>query len=343
MQSGEPPDVFQSWGGGVMNEYAKAGLLRDITADLDKDGWRDTYAPGPLAVYSFEGKNYGVPRDQGMVGFWYNKDLFEQAGIDAPPATWTEFLEDVQTLKDAGITPISIGEGDKWPGMHYWNYLATRLCGQAGFDAAMARTGSFADPCFVEAGTKLQELVALEPFQEGFLGAVHDDMQAAFGNGKAAMELSGQWAPSTQAANSADQKGVQNLGLFGFPEVEGGAGAGTDVVGGGNGFAIGKNAEPEAIDFVKYLTSVENQTIIAANGSGIPVVKGAEKGLTDPNMLQVAQTFAAADYFQLYYDQFLPPATGSVLNDSVQGLFAGTLTPEQVAQAVEDSVAQELK
>jgi raffinose/stachyose/melibiose transport system substrate-binding protein len=131
--------------------------------------------------------------------------------------------------------------------------------------------------------------------------------------------------------------------LFGFPAVEGGAGAGTDVVGGGNGFAIGKNAEAEAIDFVKYLTSVENQTIVAEHGSGIPVVKGAEVGLTDPNMLQVQQAFAAAEYFQLYYDQFLPPATGSVLNDSVQGLFAGTLTPEQVAQAVEDSVAQELQ
>jgi len=345
MQSGDPPDIFQSWGGGTFNQQVEAGLLKDITADLDADSaWRDSFAPGALGVYSYQGKNYGVPWDMGMVGFWYNKALFEQAGIDAPPATWTEFLEDVQILKDAGITPISIGEGDKWPGMHFWNYLATRLCGQAKFEAAMARTGSFTDPCFVEAGAKLQELVALEPFQEGFLGAVHDDMQAAFGNGKAAMELSGQWAPSTSAANSADQQGIgDNLALFGFPEVEGGAGAGTDVVGGGNGFAIGKNAEPEAIDFVKYLTSVENQTIIAANGSGIPVVKGAEVGLTDPNMLQVQETFAAANYFQLYYDQFLPPATGSVLNDSVQGLFAGTMTPEEVAQAVEDSVAQEMK
>jgi raffinose/stachyose/melibiose transport system substrate-binding protein len=297
-----------------------------------------------LGVYSYQGKNYGVPWDMGMVGFWYNKALFEQAGIDAPPATWTEFLEDVQTLKDAGITPISIGEGDKWPGMHFWNYLATRLCGQEKFEAAMARTGSFTDPCFVEAGVKLQELVALEPFQEGFLGAIHDEMQATFGNGEAAMELSGQWAPTVQAANSADGQGVgENLGLFNFPAVEGGAGAGTDVVGGGNGFAIGKNAEPEAIDFVKYLTSVENQTIVAEHVSGIPVVKGAEAGLADPNMLQVQQAFAGAEYFQLYYDQFLPPATGSVLNDSVQGLFAGTLTPEQVAQAVEDSVAQEIK
>ena len=344
MQSGDPPDIFQSWGGGTFNQQVEAGLLKDITADLEADtAWRDSFAPGALGVYSYQGKNYGVPWDMGMVGFWYNKDLFEQAGIDAPPATWDEFLEDVQALKDAGITPIAIGEGDKWPGMHFWNYLATRICGQEKFEAAMARTGSFADPCFVEAGVKLQELLALEPFQDGFLGATHDEMQATFGNGLAAMELSGQWAPSTQSANAADQVGVENLGLFGFPAVDGGAGAGTDVVGGGNGFAIGKNAEPEAVDFVKYLTSVENQTVIAANGSGIPVVKGAEQGLTDPNMLQVAETFAAAEYFQLYYDQFLPPATGSVLNDSVQGLFAGTLAPEEVAQAVEDSVAQEIE
>jgi raffinose/stachyose/melibiose transport system substrate-binding protein len=345
MQSGEVPDIFQSWGGGTFNQQVEAGLLKDITADLNADTkWRDSFAPGALGVYSYKGKNYGVPWDMGMVGFWYNKALFKQAGIDTPPTSWTEFLDVVQKLKDAGITPISIGEGDKWPGMHFWNYLATRLCGQEKFEAAMARTGSFTDPCFVEAGVKLQELLALEPFQDGFLGATHDEMQATFGNGKAAMELSGQWAPSTSKANSADEKGLgENLGLFGFPAIEGGAGAGTDVVGGGNGFAIGKNAEPEAIDFVKYLTSVENQTIIAANGSGIPVVKGAEKGLTDPNMLQVQSTFAAAQYFQLYYDQFLPPATGSVLNDSVQGLFAGTLTPEQVAQAVEDSVAQEMK
>ncbi|HMB24191.1 MAG: extracellular solute-binding protein [Chloroflexota bacterium] len=344
LQSGDAPDIFQSWGGGGFNQQVEAGLLKDITADLDADkAWKDSFAPGALGVYSYGGKNYGVPWDMGMVGFWYNKDLFTKAGIDAPPATWTEFIDDVKALKAAGITPISIGEGDKWPGMHFWNYLATRICGQAKFEAAMDRSGSFTDPCFVEAGAKLQELVDLEPFQDGFLGATHDDMQATFGNGQAAMELSGQWAPTTQAANAADTKGVQNLGLFGFPEVEGGAGAGTDVVGGGNGFAIGKNAEPEAIDFVKYLTSVENQTIIAANGSGIPVVKGAEKGLKDPNMLQVQQTFAAAEYFQLYYDQFLPPATGSVLNDAVQKLFSKDATPEEMAQELEASAAEELK
>ena len=343
MQSGEVPDIFQSWGGGGLAEQIDAGLLKDITADLDADGgaWRKTFAPGALAVFSKDGKNYGVPWDMGMVGWWYNKDLFAQAGITSTPATWSEFLADVQKLKDAGITPISLGEGDTWTGMHIWSYLATRIGGEAAFTAAASRKGSFADPAFVQAGVELKNLLDLPPSQDGYLGATHDEMQATFGNGLAAMELSGQWAPTVQKANSADGIGVKNLGLFNFPAVEGGAGQASDVIGGGNGFAIGKNAEPEAIDFVKYLTSQANQTVIAASGTGIPVVKGAESGLTDPNLLLVQQSFAAAKYFQLYYDQVLPSAMGGIINDAVQKLYAGKASPEEVAQEIEAGAASQ--
>ena len=124
MQSGEVPDIFQSWGGGTLNQQIEAGLLKDITADLDADGgaWRNTFAPGALGVYSYQGKNYGVPWDMGMVGFWYNKALFEQGRnltLHPPPGPSSSMT--VKKLKDAGITPISIGEGDKWPGMHFWS------------------------------------------------------------------------------------------------------------------------------------------------------------------------------------------------------------------------------
>ncbi len=345
MQSGEVPDIFQSWGGAGLVEQIDAGLLKDITPDLDADGgkWRKSFAPGALAVFAKDGKNYGVPWDMGAVTWWYNKDLFKQAGIDKEPATWAELLADVKKLKDAGITPISLGEGHSWTGMHMWSYLATRIGGEAAFAAALDRSGSFADPAFVKAGEELKKLIDMEPFQDGFLGATHDDMQATFGNGKAAMLLGGQWTPETQAANSADQKGVKNLGMFGFPAVEGGAGKGTDVVGGGNGFAVGKDAEPEAVDFVKYLTSVENQIVIAENGSGIPVVAGAEVGLKNPNMKMVQETFAKAEYFQLYYDQFLPALVGGAINDETQKLFAGQATPEEVAKAIEASAAENMK
>jgi len=343
MQSGEPPDIFHSWGGGVMNEYAKAGLLRDITPELDANGgeWRSTLSPGPLGVYSYLGKNFGVATDMGMVGFWYNKALFAQAGIENPPATWTELIDDVKALKAAGITPIAIGEGDKWPGHFWWGYLITRICGQAGFEAAaITRTGSFTDPCIIEASTKLQELAELEPFQDGFLAATYGDEATAVGNGKAAMELMGQWAPAVQKDNSESKEGIgDNLAWFGFPMVEGGAGDPSDGYGGGNGYAVGKNAPDEAVDFLKYISSAPQATRMAENGSALPVVNGAS-GVTDPYLLTIQAKTAEAKYFQLYYDQALPPALGSIVNDTVQALLAGQLTPEEASQVVEEGFAQ---
>lgn len=344
MQSGNPPDIFQSWGGGTMNEYAKAGLLKDITSDLEKGGWKDTFSPGALGVYSFEGKYYGVPRDMGAVGFWYNKDLFAQAGIENTPTTWSELLEDIKILKAAGITPIALGEGDKWPGAFWWEYLAVRIGGKAAFDAAYSRKGAFTDAPFVEAGKKLQELIALKPFQDGFLGSSWPDEQVVMATSKAAMDLMGQWAPGAFKDASVDKKGLgDKLGWFPFPAVEGGAGDPADALGGGNGFIIGKDAPPEAVDFLKYISSVDSQIAQAKIGLSVPVVKGAEVGLTDPMLLLVQKGAAAAKYFQLYYDQAMPPAVGSVVNDSVQGVFAGTLTPEQCAAAIDESAKQELK
>ena len=342
MQAGDPPDIFQSWGGGVMNEYAKAGLLKDITADVQGE-WGNSIGPGALGVYAYQGKQYGVPWDMGVVGFWYNKDLFAQAGIDAPPATWDELLADVQLLKDAGITPIALGESEKWPGHFYWVYLATRIGGKAAFDAAYSRSGSFADAPYVQAGVELQRLIAAEPFQDGYMGMGHNDSEALIGDGQAAMLLMGQWAPETMRVNSTSGEGIGDaLGFFAFPAVEGGAGAGTDAMGGGNGFVVGKNAPPEAVDFLRYLTSLDNQIKLTELGVIIPVVKGAETHITDPNMVLVFNAVSDAEYFQLYYDQYLPPAVGEAVNDSVQGIFGGVLIPEEAAQAIDAAYVQEL-
>ena len=209
MQSGSPPDIFQSWGGGVLKQYADAGLVQDLTPSLQDNDWGDSFQPGPLSLYTFDGKTYGVPWNAGMVGFWYNKALFKKAGIDAPPATWTDFLADVKKLKAANITPIAVGEKDKWPGHFYWVYLAMRIGGKAAFDKAYNREGSFADPPFVDAGTKLKELIDLQPFQNGFLGAGYGDHQALMANGKAAMELMGQWAPGANRGVAAGCQGLQ--------------------------------------------------------------------------------------------------------------------------------------
>jgi raffinose/stachyose/melibiose transport system substrate-binding protein len=344
MQSGEPPDIFQSWGGGVLLEYAKADLVKDITADLAADGWGESFLPAALGLYGADGKNYGVPWRMGMVVFWYNKALFEQAEIEKNPETWPEFLETVQKIKDAGITPITVGEKDKWPGHFYWVYLATRIGGKAAIDAAYSREGSFTDPTFIDAGARLKELIDLEPFQEGFLGADYNASAATIANGNAAIQLMGHWDISVQKDQSESGEGLgENLDYFLFPSVEGGAGDPTDVLGGGDGFGIGKNASPEAIDFVRFMTSLENQKALAAKDLTVPpVVKGAETAVTDPLLKRIGATVGEANYLQLYYDQFLPPNTGLTVNDAVQTIFAGTATPEEAAQMIEDAAVAEM-
>jgi raffinose/stachyose/melibiose transport system substrate-binding protein len=344
MQSGSPPDIFQSWGGGVLKQYADAGLVQDLTPALQENGWGASFQPAPLSLYTFDGKSYGVPWNAGMVGFWYNKALFQKAGIAQPPATWSELLDDVKKLKAAGITPIALGEKEKWPGHFYWVYLATRIGGKDAFQKAYTRQGSFADPPFVQAGQKLKELVDLQPFQNGFLGAAYTDHQTLIANGQAAMELMGQWAPGVDRSVAQDVETYnKNLGWFPFPTVEGGAGDPSDALGGGDGFAIGKNAPKEAIDFIRFLTNVENQTAMTKAGTvSVPVVKGAEAGLADPLLKDVLSHLSQAKYYQLYYDQYLPPAVGQAVNDATQGLFAGTASPEDVAKTIEEAAAAEL-
>ncbi|MFC7482589.1 ABC transporter substrate-binding protein [Luedemannella flava] len=277
-------------GGGVLAQQVEAGLVKDITEATSS--WKGDLVPAGLQPYTVDGKLYGIPWDIGMVGFWYNKDLFAKAGISAPPKTWAEFLTVVQTIKGKGITPLALAGKDKWPGHFYWAYLAMRT---AGLDALKAAAASkdFNTPDFIQAGAHLKALVDLQPFQKGFLAAQYDKpggQAATMGNGQAAMELMGQWAPVTQTSSSASGKGLgDKLGFFTFPAVDGGKGAATDAFGGGNGFSIGKNAPPATVDFLKFLLNVDNQRTAAGNGTLVTNTAAAD-AIKDPNAATVAST-----------------------------------------------------
>ncbi|MEU8317430.1 extracellular solute-binding protein [Nonomuraea sp. NPDC048881] len=338
-QSGKAPDVFVTWGGGVLKQQIDAGLVKDVSADVAPV--LGTFTPAALSAYQFDGKTYGLPTDIGLVGFWYNKKLFAKAGISAPPATWAEFLDDVKKLKASGTTPIALAGKEKWPGHYYWAYLAMRIAGlpaltQAGVDH------DFTKPDFVAAGQQVKALAELQPFQKGFLGAGYgtpDGQAATVSNGKAAMELMGQWAPAVQKDSG---KGLgDDLGFFPFPAVEGGKGSIGDAFGGGNGLSVGADAPPQAVEFVKFMTRMDQHTKAVAAGGVLPVLKGEESAVKDANLKQVATLLAGASGYQLYLDQAYPPAVGQQVNDSVAELIAGTKTPEQIGQDISEVAKSE--
>jgi raffinose/stachyose/melibiose transport system substrate-binding protein len=343
LQSGQAPDLFQSWGGGGMAQQADAGYLQDITAAIAD--WKDTLG-GALSIYSYNGKVYGVPWDMGMIGFWYNKAAFAKAGITAPPTTWAEYLTDVQKLKDSGIAPLAIAGKDMWPSMHLWSYLILRM---AGYDALqdMIKSGDWNTDGCKAAGEEVLKLNALNPYQEGYKSATYDNEAAAVANGKAAMELMGQWAPGVEANNAANKKGLgEDLGWFAFPGVEGGKGDPTDGIGGGNGIVVGKDAPAEAVDFLKFFSSVYNaQKIVnpdpSGNSIGLSPVKGVDSSVLPATLQMVLAGANKANHIQLYLDQATNSAMGTAINKATVALFLGASTPEKVCQEITTAAAQQ--
>ena len=337
------PELFYSWGGGVMQAQDKAGFLKDITASVAP--WEDTLAQTANDAFKVDGKVVGVPFEVGEVVFYYNKKLFEKAGVKAEDIkTWDDFLGAVKKLKAAGITPIVVGAGEKWPMHFYYSYLVMRIGGEHALaDAKAGKDGGFKNATFVEAGKRLRELAALEPFQPGYLTTSHAQSSGIFGDGKAAMDLMGQWLLGMQAPNSTTGKGLaeEDIGILSFPVVPGGKGKATDTLGGINGWLVSKSAPPEAVDFLKFFSQEKYAKEAAAKAAYIPVVKGSESAFTDPLFKRLADDLAKTTYHQNYFDQDLGPSVGRVINDASVSVAAGEMTPEAAAAAIQEAAEQQ--
>ena len=349
LQSNDPPSLFYTWGGGVLKEQSETGKIRPIDAarDANNGEWRNELSQGAISAMTFDGKVWAAPFKSGVVSFWYNKDLFKKAGVDGTAIhTWTDFTGAVQKLKDAGITPLACGGGDKWPIHFYWSYLGMREAGQAGFEAAKAgQNGGFTAEPFIKAGQLLADLGKMNPCQDGWQGATWPETQPVFDDGRAAMILGfeNMATPTSQAANATDGKGLSqdNIGRFAFPTIDGGAGKITDDFGGINGWVITAAAPPETEDFVKFLTNAENESKFVALGD-LPVIKGADGAITDPTLKDAAAQMAKATWHQNYVDQDLGPNVGRVVNDMSVAIFSGEVSPEDGSQQIEDAHALEM-
>ena len=337
------PDLFYSWGGGVMQAQDKAGFLKDVTKDVAS--WESELAPTAVDAFKVDGKIVGVPFEVGEVAFYYNKKLFEKAGVKAEEIkSWDDFLGAVKKLKAAGITPIVVGAGEKWPMHFYYSYLVMRIGGEHALaDAKAGKDGGFKNPTFVEAGKRLQELAALEPFQPGYLSTKHAELSGMFGDGKAAMDLMGQWLLSMQGPNSTTGKGLaeEDIGILSFPVVPEGKGQATDTLGGINGWLVSKSAPPEAIDFLKFFSQQKYAKEMAEKAAYIPVVKGSESAFTDPLFKRLADDLSKTTYHQNFFDQDLGPSVGRVVNDVSVAVAAGQMTPEAAAAEIQEAADQQ--
>ena len=126
-----------------MQAQDKAGFLKDITKEVASV--EATMSPSAVDAFKVDGKAVGVPFEMGEVAFYYNKKLFEKAGVKAEDIkTWDDFLGAVKKLKAAGIVPLDVGAGEKWPMHFYYSYLVMRVGGEHALtDAKAGKNGGF--------------------------------------------------------------------------------------------------------------------------------------------------------------------------------------------------------
>ena len=337
LRGNSPPDIFQQWGSGQQATQVQSGKLADISSDVSP--WIGSLGT-PATEWQTNGKWYGVPYDLHVVGFWYRKDLFQQAGITTTPTTIAQLESDDATLRAHGITPITVGSKDGWPDAFWWEYFAVRECSQSTITQAMSGV-SLSAPCFTKASADLDAFMKTNPFQTGFLAtpaqSVPNSSVALLANGKAAMELQGDWDPGAGAGLTSDKNLFAKLGWFPFPSVPGGAGDPKAVLGGGDGYSCTTGAsEPACAEFLQFLTTPAVQKQIIGAGVGLPANPAADSDLTVPAEQDAAAANSAAPYIAEYFDIALPTTPGQNLDNAVAKWFA---SPEPTGSAIISSVS----
>jgi ABC-type glycerol-3-phosphate transport system substrate-binding protein len=339
LQSGDAPDLFQQWGGGEMAAQAEAGYLMDLSDVLADDIER---LGGGVAPWQVGEVTYGLPFQFAVEGIWYRKSLFEQAGITAEPTTMDELADAVDKLKAADIPPIAVGAADGWPAAHWWYNFALRSCSQD-VVAAAGTTLDFSDPCWLDAGTQLEEFIATKPFQDQFTSTVAQvgatSSAGMVANGTAAMELMGQWnyfvyQGFTDGSDEANQALLDDLDWFPMPATDGGAGDPSAAMGGGDGFSCYVDAPAECADFLAYIVSDDVQRGYAEAVGGLPVAPAAADAIASPVLQEIAQTTSSAAYVQLWMDTLLGPNVGGAMNDGIVNIFNGTGDAQGVVNAM---------
>jgi raffinose/stachyose/melibiose transport system substrate-binding protein len=348
IQSGEGPDISQiNNGENSMGPLVRAGLIVPMDDYAEQYGWNDLLSPGLIARNRYtedgttigEGTLWGVSSTAEIVGFYYNKQIFADNGVEIPE-TFADLEAAMQTFKDAGVTPLVFGNLDPWPASHLFGEILGTMTTREYLDGLIYRQGnkSWETDEIKQAAAKLQEWKQNGYLLQGFEGISPDDAVSLFAAGQGAMLMQGSW----DAPNVAVQMN-ENAGFFLMPPQEAG-GTVLHVGGVGIPYGITQNAEdPDlAAEFINFLVS-ERALELMVEQSALP-------GQTVPAEMITPDTLAGdlytawnaaneADAIGHYLD-WATPTFYDTLNAELQRLLGDQTTPEAFAQALQADYAR---
>jgi raffinose/stachyose/melibiose transport system substrate-binding protein len=279
-----------------------------------------------------------VPMASVIHGFFYNKDKFDELGLEEP-TTKEEFLNVLQTLQDNGETPLVMGTADQWESatMGFQNIGPNYWQGEEGRQALIAGTAKFTDEPYIKTWQDLAEWAPYLP--EGYEAVKYPDAQSLFTLGQGVIYPTGSWEISL-----FEKDADFNMGIF-PPYVEN-AGD-TCYISDHTDIAIGMNAATahpeEAQTFLSWVASDEFAALYANALPGFFPLSSAQVTLDDPLANEFLSWRQQCESTIRNSYQILSRGEPNLENELWRvsaGVMNGTITPEQAGQEIQDGLDQ---
>ncbi|MFD0573187.1 ABC transporter substrate-binding protein [Kitasatospora gansuensis] len=335
--SGQGPDVLNIGNTWSASLQATGALLPFDDATFGKIGGKDRFVPSTIASAGAAGKApAAVPLYSMAYGLYYNKKLFEAAGISKPPATWDELVTDGQKLTKDGKYGLAIEGGNVSENVHH-AFAFGKQHGADWFDAA--GKPAFATPEAVAAIKQYVDFIAKDKIAApGNAEYAANQSVTDFASGKAAMLM---WQAAGASLKShgmnPDDYAVAPIPL---PAGASGGKATSSMVAGIN-LAVFKNSKNTegALQFVKFMTGNEEQIQLNKTYGSIPPVKDAQAdpAFATPELKTLSNVLAtsAAPLPQVANESQFETLVGTAVKNLLAAAAAGK-------PVTEDSVKAEL-
>lgn len=194
--SGSLANIFRIQGVANLADYIDNGLLLDVSEYLkaDKD-WGSGFTEGSLSYFNVPGHEgtYAIPMESGVIGIYYNKALFQAAGIDKFPETWSELLTAIEKLKATGVIPIAMGAQSSYMAGHLHDQIFYKWVGTDAAKLLGSREKKWTDEDVVQSLQYVKDLVDAGAFDKSAAGLTDDIALSQFQQGEAAMVITGPW------------------------------------------------------------------------------------------------------------------------------------------------------
>lgn len=319
--SGELPDLVILDGCG-MASFIQLGLFGDISdADIN---W-DEYMEGPMESTMLDGKHYGIPFATNCTALFYNKDLFDAAGIDYPDenTTWDEFHEMAKALTKDGVS----GFGNAATNTDEGTFQCLQWLYTAG--------GSYTDiEDGVDAYKLMQEMIEDGSWTKECVNWTQSDVNNNFMAGNLAMQQNGPWQIPGIEANAPDL----NYGVTVLPKKDADSEQATSILGGENMGVVNKDDTSGAESFLKYYDQTDVMVdAMKQYGSYPPKTEAAKDSYWTDDPIQKA--------FLTQIDTSIPrgpsaawPSYSSAIQTGFQEVMTSAKTPEQAAKDTQAAV-----